>query len=474
MARNKNINSQSVSAVGRRRPKKSNKTRPWQRRPSNAPPSTKWKTPVNPGAKGSRYTGTTPAVSTASAAWYKSVLDPAHARSYGCKGIPDENRNPTLVFCGRKDMTLDSSSVEAGTPAWLLGMDWIITDEIAKNFYHNAYDNKGGGAASVKTAPKVVASTNTSATRQVYFKFDSGSKIEYVELFISAHIGLVIRLVGKFNYTFQAGLYAVSGSNWVISAERPVKNANDILIGVSTVIDQNQGFTCRPVSASVTVDNVTQWSTLGGYYTAGHIPFRAAQLSEPTEQAKMDDLSYTIQGGEVLDDFSTYNGQTSAGAYTISRPRNVHAMCWFGPVQTNELCASQEPASQSTFYMKVPWMGSPDTAWDMGFVRWFPTTDKWTIRITSYENLEVIKSYQEGGSDAARYDKVAMEHLMAMLDYCDFVFEAKANDMKKVAGYVKRTVKKYKDPILAAMGIAGSPGWLNKLTGKLIDRLGNV
>lgn len=46
----------------------------------------------------------------ASSAWFKTVVDPAHAREYGCRGIPDENHEPTLVLQFR-----ETNIVRSGT-----------------------------------------------------------------------------------------------------------------------------------------------------------------------------------------------------------------------------------------------------------------------------------------------------------------------------------------------------------------------
>lgn len=434
------------------------------------PKGNKWSKPVNPGAKGSKYLpAANVRVNDMSSAWYKTVLNPAHVRSYGCKGIPDENRNPTSVLDERKDITI--SSFDSGTPTWVYEMDWFMCPSIASRSYDGAYDNKGTRAKTVKVAPKAISGQPDFAQHGLKCMLRiTAAHIDRVEMFSCAHMGLVIRLIGSFQGSYNTGLWYVNGNDWVKSADSKL-DETQMMFGISGVIDQNLGFTARPVGCSVTVDNVTPWSYLGGYYTAGHIPMMVGQLQEENFQDKMDDLSYTLPGATTLQNYVTYTGQTSAGAYCISRPRNVHAMCWFGPITRNELCSSSEKQSQPQFYMRVPWCGIPDTAWDVAYVIWHPTSTQWSLLCTSFEVLEIMRSYAEGGCDGARYDKIAMDHLIAVLDYCDMCFEAGANDMNKVMSYIRRAVKRYKDPILSAMGIAGSPRWLNGITSKLIDHL---
>lgn len=51
-------------------------------------------------------------------------MDPAHAREYSCRGIPDENQDPTLVYYGRDTITLHPSYYSVNTLWCLEGTAW--------------------------------------------------------------------------------------------------------------------------------------------------------------------------------------------------------------------------------------------------------------------------------------------------------------------------------------------------------------
>lgn len=102
-------------------------------------------------------------------AWVKTLLDPAHSREYGCRGLPDENRDPTLVYNGREDMSFGPKQAPP-VPYALKG--------------RNALTNRW-----VELDPNSM--TNFSAT--------------YVAIYTSGNFGTLILFRGSFDAIVQGG-----------------------------------------------------------------------------------------------------------------------------------------------------------------------------------------------------------------------------------------------------------------------------
>lgn len=76
-----------------------------------------------------------------SSAWVKTVIDPAHAREYSCRGIPDENQDPTLVYYGRDTLTLNAGFFEAltSTTYALVNGTWTASSGMTNFVFSDVY-----------------------------------------------------------------------------------------------------------------------------------------------------------------------------------------------------------------------------------------------------------------------------------------------------------------------------------------------
>lgn len=168
----------------------------------------------------------------ASSAWFKTVVDPAHAREYGCRGIPDENREPTLVLQFR-----DTTSVSAA-------------------------DFKAADAYNISTGAKA----KLANVREVYI--------------IACPWSVVNNLVLAARGTSSDGSTEVIAFITPPTVDRP---------WASTTFEQ-----ARPISTSVTVDWIGTELYRGGYFEAGYLPTQKSGSGVGVDVTKLSNyVTYT-------------------------------------------------------------------------------------------------------------------------------------------------------------------------------------
>ena len=382
--------------------------------------------PVNPGGSRIMMQDNSSPAANASGAWAKSIFDPAHARDYGCVGIPDENQAPTSVFSYRTDVVL------TGNPTGVTA-------------FKNTYGGNGCWLTNDTSGCTFLDSTDT-------LKVDSCS-ISRVLTFAHAVNEPVVVLMGTFNgtYTKNGGAAVTFGAKAItfrIQCIYPQPNTEDVATG-------------RAISSSVTVANVTSWSNIGGYFTGGVLPSSCGDQTHQTSTTVVPTFYYTND----VEQYTTYTGESAAGVYAISRPRTVDGVCRFGKIyQTGEVFLKlgkntydlDDNGSGSGGTAAFTCIAQPYQAWDPAYANYYPcaATD-WTVRMTWFYNWEVTRGYNQGGQDGAAYDKVSMDAVFGLLDHTQFVFPADANDLAAIVPYLMDLVGEYGPDIANAIGAIG-------------------
>lgn len=391
--------------------------RSWEtRRPKNVI-KTVTKPAVMPGSQGYMYSSGTPPVRGAAEQWIKSVFDAAHTRSYGCIGVPDNNRMPTVVQSRRKEYEV--STYKFPQSSLVMGFSTNANVSLVKS-----------------TEADFVFGDSTPITRFMLFSHPCIGHMWY------AHV--------------PAGLAASSGGTQKYYHFFGVLADN-----------YPPGSQARPINCAHVMENVGAWSDMGGYFTGAHIPIQYRNLdTDYGEEVRIDGSDY--------DSYITYQGGSGAGVYNMCRMRNLDAATFFADSNVTQITLALPGLSIDTQRFEnfdSTYLKQVNTAWDCAASKYTSTTTNFVIRITTYSAYEVITPYANGGSDGARYDRAALEFVMATLDNADFIFPADHNDSAKLARKVKQILKKYKPAILAAMGVAGAPQWLKGATKGLIAGL---
>lgn len=305
-----------------------------------------------------------------SSAWVKTVIDPAHAREYSCRGIPDENQDPTLVYYGRDTLTL--------TPGWLST--------------GNIFQFTGSGWA------------RTSAAKDI---------------------------VWNSVYIVQTGLVS---RNVIIVAigDGVVNDVNQVLMARSDVTDAtgaSPGDTVRLVSQSLTVSWAGKELDRGGIFEAGYVPYVDVQTGS------QDQVSVS------LDDFSNYATFTSSsddGVYMIGRFNQYDMYKWWKNV--GKLAVSVKSNGGTCAGNEVTEFIAPTAygAWRPSVVRYVTNAQQdWILRVTYNTVVEVMRPYNQGGTDSAVYDMDSVQDVIAIYDSLDLIFPARYNDFKKVWNWIK-------------------------------------
>lgn len=467
--------------------------------------------PRRGGRNWTAYNGNSPAVAGSSSAWYKSVLDPAHAREYGCVGIPDENKDPSVVVCRRRDGTISPgwfngqrclaylpSEITLGAPAKALAFGWVVSTitAISDITRVNLRQYPQGGVV-IEVFGSITVQTDIT-TSQVPISID-GTNYSNPNLFINSQVDRVLLITEDALESAEQSYESMNGST---------RFSNN----VRAPVPESQ---CRIISSSMTASNVTAMTSRGGYFTAGHCPM---SIPHPS-QSELDltgldesEVSY-LDFVPSLDSYATYSGGPDAGVYIISRPRNVHnmliwetsddnvsfvlppsalplasrtdlvieqsggitpiRMTWNPDVARRNLISTIQHDANSIFprfTRDCTWLYLHQTvvAWDVNWLSWFPNTAEWTLRVTRYYNYEKKLSYDEGGTDGARSDRNSINLLMAALDKTELVFDHTHNDGKKVKAVIRRIYAKYGKEIMAAAGTLGAPAFARKAADHLL------
>lgn len=385
------VSSRSTRKSGSRRSRRGNGNR-------NLPGITRvtGRGPIQPAGTRTVYNAPAPP-GDAAGAWIKSMLDPAHAREHHCRGIPDENRDPTIIANGRCDGTIGSTNL------WNVKNEYIAAGWYYVTGWDKMADPKVGIDAQVHNFT-------------VYTCGQWGTCIIYEGTFKHSESG------ASKTSSKVAMLYRSISFNFNMSEEANIRGA-------------------RAIGVSHTLSNVTAWANKGGFFTAGHVPL--------TRYYEDVDDSIELATPVKVDEYATYNADSGAGVYGISRPRSIDMMKIFGEEDADSVVLGGQRLNM------FPYLKYPAPAWDIVFTSYEPSSSDWRIRCTQYYVVEANADYSKGGSDGAAYDKSALEFALAILDREEFLFPANANDFKQVVRRVWETVKRWGASILRAMGIVG-------------------
>lgn len=454
-----------------------------------------------PGKKNYSLSRTTPATSGNSRAWYRTVVDPAHARGYGCVGVPDENQDPTLVLTTRFDGVISNNSLKNSVCyGWAPARFQVPS---------------GSGSSSISyTQDMWLRSTCTGAetvNRVDLIQFPQGVFIQH--WIGSFHCSATFSNTGADGKPCSISMAYDTSDILVVVAEGNAKTFSE---------DERQSPQSRVISSSITIENVTAWAQTGGYFNGGHFPQVEAKTNA-SDFVVSDDRSEILYQHAYfvpvnLDNYCTYTGGSAAGAYVVARPRNVHCLTHWETL-ASDFTTLVEPyhgtitnatvkigvaggsasyalvgaESVTHFAGLVGFTNKPFKAgdvisadmtdgvdtfsaitqtlvgWDASFASWFPTTDTWTLRLTRYYNIETKRSYELGGTDGARCDRLVLQMLMGALDYTGFIYPASKNDTATVRRTLLSIYSKYRGPIMDAMGVAGVPKFVIKCADKLLS-----
>lgn len=317
--------------------------------------------------------------------WVKTLIDPAHAREYGCRGIPDENQQPTLVLNGRETYTY-TSDFNTGTGS-------------------TQYFIKSG-------------TTWTRLTDGIY-------QAHWNELYI-VMLGLTRAYVT---------IYKGWGSSTVTGAVNEAMSVNWVDNMTST-----SGNMSRLVAQSATVDWVAQEINRAGYYEAGYLLPKISDHS--TSNYMYCDLRL-----DDIPNLTTYTGNAEDGCYIVATFNDYDTYrYWKGRKQVQMRVRLDgidvNVGDVYSEYVNPQGFGGmrPYFIHYVGF-----TTNNsdatalnpWGLRVTTNQVVETMAPYNAGGSDAAVYDRASVEDMISLYDAVDLIFPASYNDWKKVWGWIK-------------------------------------
>lgn len=348
-----------------------------------------------------------------SSAWVKTLIDPAHAREYGCRGIPDENQQPSLVLCGRDTTTY--------TPYTLPGN--------GNSFYYlndsNVWTQGTAGDISFIYVSDV-------------YMFQLGIRNPLMFLYIGW------------------GTYRES-SCWVLQ-----------LVFSNTLVNTDNSL-ARLVAQSSTVSWVGKEIDRAGYFEAGYYLPRAFVGSDAQLTVNIDDfsnlVSFTSDASEGVYAISTFNDYDIyrywKGTTNYKAIINVLGSQIVLP-QRVEYCAPQGFGGMRPYFVHFSVYSSGRDS---------ETNNSWAFRVTTNQVVERLCPYSSGGSDAAIYDRMSVEDMIALYDSFDLLFPASYNDFKKVWNYIKRNGPKALSFVVSVM--RHFPNDTVKTVGDAIDMLVN-
>lgn len=332
-----------------------------------------------------------------SSAWVKTLIDPAHAREYGCRGIPDENQQPTLVLNGRVTSTYYSGNLVGG------GLTRYVI-----------YNLSTGSWMTTNTAYKTQWSSATF---------------------------LMLPGVARPLYVLYYGTAAITSDG----------NASEAFavnyIGEMVETKDRQS---RVVAESATLSWIAQELNRGGYVEAGYWLPRTV-LDGDTTKVYID--------YEELTNLVTYTGTSDDGCYIVSSfndydmyrywkgKRDVQVYLNYKGYQSaldnpfSDDMAPQGYGGMRPFFITYH---AFDAAGGAGAFE----SNPWGLRLTMNQVVETMCPYKEGGSDSAVYDHASVEDMIALYDSMDLIFPARYNDWKKVWSWIKQNASKA--PSLAA------------------------
>lgn len=132
-------------------------------------------------------------VPESTSSWFKTVMDPAHAREYGCNGVPDEAHCPSLILQDRVTQVLTPNSfarwyTNSTTPvdgtAVKIQDVWIIQSQVASDHFiawaRGTFTPSSGGNAQSGYSLAYITNTGPSASAQLARCVAFSATVEYV------------------------------------------------------------------------------------------------------------------------------------------------------------------------------------------------------------------------------------------------------------------------------------------------------
>lgn len=379
----------------------------------------------SPGSREVAYTGTGIQAPNGGGKWGAAVFDPAHTRAIGCVGIPDTNQNPTTIPAGRKEITI--SAVHMTRPHYVITQSYIGAPF---HFASTAYGNEW----TFYQHPKVG-----------FMAFNPKASFVYKN--------------------------RESDANATTVTNQPAWFVWNVLVPNDDPVDTRQinAYDERTISAGFTVRLVTKWSDMGGYFTGGHV---ALETSDDMVEDVTDGI--VLPDVESLSNWVTYQAGSAEGAYAVCRPRHMPSLLEF---QSQKHQTFYAPMGGFTATGKMPLQGS-NQSWDAVFVRYFGTADDYQLAITAYHNKERLTPYQDGGTDGAVYDKVALEAVPAACDKMICIYPASYNDLGKLTPYLFKAFKHLGRAVRNTLGIDAAvldgPTFRRRFFREIVNELGQL
>lgn len=351
-------------------------------------------------------------VDSSTSAWFKTVLDPAHARDYGCAGIPDENKMPSLICCGRTTITVVPTDVGKAS-AWVKVSD--------------------GAKVSPTTDPVVNAVTVLSP----------GSAFGFYVLYYASYSGDDVVTI-KWSSMPEA-LAATTDAGKLVEANAVIKPT-------------------RYVAGSLTADIVGQLMYTGGYFESGYLP--------PSARSNSDGFVYPLTGESQ---WATRTCNYKDGSYIVHRLSNYDwARIWRTEAESHTLWFKHTNGSVNTSNKYITDLADPgntiNNGYDALFVKYYVSgSTNWVLRVTYNAVWESQTPYSSGGTDGAKYDPAAIQAYLTIADSVDFVYPASYNDLKKLIGSIRGALVKAKKPLKAVISTMPYGGAVNAALDLLLD-----
>lgn len=314
--------------------------------------------------------------------WLRTLLDPAHAREYACKGIPDDNQMPTLILNGRATNTFATRNMVS--PSGYL-----------------MYNSDDGYFA-----------TNTFTT-------------SYVKSITFIYLGGIYEPVLMIGH-----LFGTSGAK-----------SGEAFVGrfLNTDITPNITRAARPIACSLTADYIGKEINRGGYWEAGYGMAQGNATSITIDHYGLRNLVlYNANAHDGVYAVSKFNNYETYKAWRTLKSGNE----FYIKVKADAAQDSWEmKLTASDYTIPVSTYSVTPT-----FVTYYPdnvTSDSdFLIRLTIAQVVEQVCPYNEGGIDGARYDPATVTDIRHLYDDIDLFFPARYNDYKAVLKFLSRNASK--------------------------------
>lgn len=311
--------------------------------------------------------------------WVRTLLDPAHAREYGCRGIPDDNQMPTLLLNGRQTTAIRAASTSPTNGSYLryTSADGFTTGTTYNGTIDNVLDITLVQTGGILTPYFLVTHLITSTGQELW-------AVRYITTDIDDRITNPARLVATSATCEWIGKEINKGGYW--ESGYGIARLDSSGLHVDTVANRNMvtfsanaGTGVYAVSKFNNFDQYKMWNT------------------KATRRANIDVASNSGALGTIQLDYIDYT--TISLNYT------------FTPVFV-------------TYY--------PDPTSSPDFL----------LRYTIAEVAEIVTPYNQGGIDGAKYDPQTAVDIRHLYDDIDLIFPASYNDYRKVLNFLTKNVKR--------------------------------